>query len=149
MLCPFMYPSALPEQKGYIMKKVIYTFANGEKAEIEVNDELAAVIAECERAEHANDEKQRYHCYSLDECDYEGADFACDDKGFSQLFEENKESERLSVALSHLTKCQFAAVQAVFFEGLTQEEYAAKRGIKQSTVSIMIKRALIRIKKFL
>lgn len=129
------------------MKKVIYTFANGEKAEVEVNDELAAVIAECERAEHANDEKQRCHCYSLDECDYEGSDFACEDEGFARLFEEKKDSERLSVALSHLTKCQFAAIQAVFFEGLTQEEYAQKCGISHQIVSKHIKYAIKKLKK--
>lgn len=143
-----MYPSALPEQKGYKMKKIRYTFANGETSKIEVNDELAAVIAECDRVEHANDEKQRYHCYSLDECDYEGADFACEDEGFERLFEDNKDSEKLSVALTSLTECQFSAVQAVFFEGMTQEEYAKRKGIKQSAVSQHLSAAIKKIKKF-
>ena len=143
-----LYPSVLPRRKGYKMK-VTYDFANGEHKEVEVNKEIAAVIAELERKESSDDRKQRYHCYSLDACDYEGKDFAYEDEGIEQIFAEPSKEEVLIMALQYLTECQRSAIIAVCFKGLTQEEYAKKVGIKQAAVSQHLRAAKKKLKKFL
>lgn len=52
-----------------------WTFANGDTSEIEVSEEIAAIVIDSRKAEHAQQEKERYHCYSLDAIDYEGDEF--------------------------------------------------------------------------
>ena len=49
-----------------------YEFINGDVLEVEVSDEIGAMIIDSRKAEHALDEKERYHNYSLDDIDYEG-----------------------------------------------------------------------------
>ena len=60
--------------------KIKYTFEDGEATEVEVSEEIGAVISESRKAEHAQDERQRYHCpYSYDAIDYKGEEYATDD----------------------------------------------------------------------
>ena len=42
--------------------KIKYTFADGTTTEVEVSEEVGAVVIESRKAEHAQDERQRYHC---------------------------------------------------------------------------------------
>ena len=56
--------------------KIRYEFANGEVTEVEVSEEVGAVIVESRKEEHAQQEKQRYHCYSYDAIDFEGVEYA-------------------------------------------------------------------------
>lgn len=60
--------------------KIKYTFADGATTEVEVSEEIGAVIIDSRKAEHAQNERQRYHCpYSYDAIDYEGEEYATDD----------------------------------------------------------------------
>ncbi len=52
-----------------------YKFADGTATEVEVSDEIGAVITASRRAEHALEERNRYHCYSLDAILYEGNEY--------------------------------------------------------------------------
>ncbi len=56
--------------------KINYTFANGETSEIDVSEEIGNVILDSRREESNLDRKERYHCYSLDAAEFEGADYA-------------------------------------------------------------------------
>ena len=57
-----------------------YKFATGEVTEVEVSDEIGAVITASRKAEHALEERNRYHCYSLDAINYEGLEYGeCDE----------------------------------------------------------------------
>ena len=42
--------------------KIKYKFATGEVTEVEVSDEIGAVITASRKAEHALEERNRYHC---------------------------------------------------------------------------------------
>lgn len=53
------------KRKGHIMK-IKYAFLDGTVTEVEVSDEIGAVIIDSRKAEHAQDERHRYHCYSYD-----------------------------------------------------------------------------------
>ena len=44
--------------------KIKYTFANGEVSEVEVSEEIGAVIIDSRRKEENQARKERYHCYS-------------------------------------------------------------------------------------
>ena len=52
--------------------KIKYAFLDGTVTEVEVSEEIGAVIIDSRKAEHAQDERHRYHCYSYDAIDYEG-----------------------------------------------------------------------------
>ena len=43
--------------------KIKYAFLDGTVTEVEVSDEIGAVIIDSRKAEHAQDERHRYHCY--------------------------------------------------------------------------------------
>ena len=64
--------------------KIKYVFANGDVSEVEVSEEIGAIVIDSRKAEHAQQEKERYHCYSLDAIDYEGDEYGrCEDYGES------------------------------------------------------------------
>lgn len=44
--------------------KIKYAFLDGTVTEVEVSDEIGAVIIDSRKAEHAQDERHRYHCYT-------------------------------------------------------------------------------------
>ena len=56
--------------------KIKYAFLDGTVTEVEVSDEIGAVIIDSRKAEHAQDERHRYHCYSYDAIDYEGEEYS-------------------------------------------------------------------------
>lgn len=46
--------------------KVKYEFDNGEVTEVEVSEEIGAMIIDSRREEESGNRKERRHCYSLD-----------------------------------------------------------------------------------
>ena len=59
--------------------KIKYEFNTGEITEVEVSEEIGTVIIDSRKAEHAQEERNRYHCYSLDAIDYEGLEYGTND----------------------------------------------------------------------
>ena len=56
--------------------KIKYAFLDGATTEVEVSEEIGTVIIDSRKAEHAQDERQRYHCpYSYDAIDDEGEEW--------------------------------------------------------------------------
>lgn len=47
--------------------KIKYAFLDGTVTEVEVSDEIGAVIIDSRKAEHAQDERHRYHTLSNDD----------------------------------------------------------------------------------
>lgn len=83
--------------------KIKYEFADGTKTEVEVTEEVGAVIIDSRKAEHAQDERHRYHCYSLDAIDFEGLEYATKDA--TEDFPEETR-DRVRYALSKLSDTQ-------------------------------------------
>ena len=52
--------------------KINYTFNNGENLEVEVSEEIGAVILESRKKEENMERNRRRRCYSLDCMDFEG-----------------------------------------------------------------------------
>lgn len=128
--------------------KIKYEFVN-ETIEVEVSDEWAAVISDLDRLERNNDKKERRRHYSLDACTYEGMDFAVDDFGIMTFLEENCETEQLRQALDKLSIKQRNLVKAVFFEGMSVNDYAANEGVDHSAISHRLKTIYKKLKKLL
>ena len=55
--------------------KIKYEFADGTVSEVEVEESIGAVIIEYRRLEDNLSRKERYHCYSLDAAQFEGAEY--------------------------------------------------------------------------
>ena len=82
--------------------KIKYAFLDGTVTEVEVSDEIGAVIIDSRKAEHAQDERHRYHCYSYDAIDYEGEEYgACDEYAVED--DSAEQTARIREAFSHLT----------------------------------------------
>ena len=85
--------------------KIKYAFLDGTVTEVEVSDEIGVVIIDSRKAEHAQDERHRYHCYSYDAIDYEGEEYgACDEYAVED--DSAEQSARIQEAFSHLTATQ-------------------------------------------
>ena len=117
--------------------------------ELEVSDEWASVLAELDRLERNNDKKEKRRHYSLEACTYEGAEYAVEDKGISALFGGLGDAERLNEALTYLSSKQQALIRAIYFEGVTVNEYAKKEGVDHSAISHRLITIYKKLKKFI
>lgn len=126
--------------------KIRYEFANGEVTEVEVSEEVGAVIVESRKEEHAQQEKQRYHCYSYDAIDFEGVEYA-DPKTPESLYEEDEDKKKIELALSTLTPAQRRRI-LMLADGMSVREIARYEGSDHKSVLESINRAKKKIKKF-
>lgn len=103
--------------------KIKYAFLDGTVTEVEVSDEIGAVIIDSRKAEHAQDERHRYHCYSYDAIDYEGEEYgACDEYAVED--DSAEQTARIREAFSHLTATQQRRLR-MYANGKTLREIAA------------------------
>ncbi len=124
--------------------KIKYTFITGETTEVEVSDEIGAVITASRKAEHALEERNRYHCYSLDAIDYEGLEYGkCDE--YPAEDDSAERAERINTAFSHLTEVQQRRL-GMYADGKTLREIAARENTRFQSVAESIEAAK---KKFL
>jgi DNA-directed RNA polymerase specialized sigma24 family protein len=124
--------------------KIKWKFANGDVSEVEVSDEVGTIIIDSRKAEHAQQEKERYHCYSLDAIDYEGLEYA-DKETPQSILEQNELNERVRTAFSHLTEIQQKRL-LLLSEGLSIRDIARLEGKHHSTIEESVNSAR---KKFL
>ena len=76
-----------------------YEFVTGESVNITVSAEIAEVIYDSRRMEHASNERSRYHtAFSLDSEDYEGTNLVSE-KTPDDLMEELEDREHCLTAL--------------------------------------------------
>ena len=136
------------ERKGHKMK-ITYKFVTGEVAEVEVSEEIGAVIVDLDRLEYNNDHKETRRHYSLEGKAYEGMDYAVEDSGLEALFAGPTDEERLRTAIQQLTPEQQEMVQAIYFENVSINDYAARMGVTQSAISHRLQTVKKKLKKFL
>ena len=107
--------------------KIKYAFLDGTVTEVEVSDEIGAVIIDSRKAEHAQDERHRYHCYSYDAIDYEGEEYASDETPESDYL-RSELNEQLYAALQSLTETQRRRL-LLYAEGMSFSEIAKREGV--------------------
>lgn len=112
--------------------KINYTFANGETSEVEVSEEIGNVILDSRREESNLDRKERYHCYSLDAAEFEGAEYADGETPETELFSQ---LERIHIAevLDELSETQKRRM-LLLAQGLSVREIARREGKDIKTI---------------
>ena len=136
------------ERKGHKMK-ITYKFVTGEVAEVEVPEEIGAVIVDLDRLEYNNDHKETRRHYSLEGKVYEGMDYAVEDSDLEALFAGPTDEERLHAAIRQLSPDQKEMVRAIYFENMSVNDYAARMGVTQSAISHRLQTVKKKLKKFL
>ena len=129
--------------------KITYKFVTGEVAEVEVSEEIGAVIVDLDRQEYNNDHKETRRHYSLEGKVYEGMDYAVEDSGLEALFAGPTDEERLHAAIRQLSPDQQEMVRAIYFENVSVNDYAARTGVTQSAISHRLQTVKKKLKKFL
>ena len=125
--------------------KIKYTFDNGENSEVEVNEEIGAVILESRRKEENMERNRRRRCYSLDDVDFEGDDFA-DDRTPESLFMEQLDNEHIKETLDKLSETQRRRL-LMYAEGMSIEDIARVEGVYHTSISRSIEAARKRFLK--
>lgn len=118
---------------------------------IEVPDEVAAFMKECDRSEAAYQRRTYYHraYYSLDLGD--GIEYDALFKSMSpcEIYERKVTMEQLHAAISMLPDKQAKRINAHYFLGLTVSAIAKSEGVSAASVSESIHRGLRNMEKFL
>ena len=126
-----------------------YHFSNGETISIDVSDDWGEILIDLDRQEYNNDHKETRRHYSLEGKVYEGMDYAVEDPGLEALFADSTDEERLRAAIQKLAPDQQAMIRAIYFEGVSVNDYAARMGVTQSAISHRLQTVKKKLKKFL
>ena len=119
--------------------KINYTFNNGENSEVEVNEEIGAVILDSRRKEENMERNYRRRCYSFDDVDFEGEDFA-DDRTPESLFIDQLDNEHIKEMLDKLSETQRRRL-LMYAEGMTLLDIAKCEGVSHVAVKKSIEAA--------
>ncbi|WP_352399424.1 hypothetical protein [Anaerotignum sp.] len=102
--------------------KIMYKFADGTASEVEVNEEIGAVVLDSRRVEDNLGRKERYHCLSLDAVDFEGEEFA--DKATPESILMNEiDNQHMAETLDKLSDVQKRRL-LMYAEGYTFQQIA-------------------------
>lgn len=119
--------------------KINYTFNNGENSEVEVNEEIGEVILESRRKEENLARKERYHCVSMDNSDFEGVDFI-DETTPENLFLEQIDNEHIKKTLDKLSETQRRRL-LMLASGMSLHEIAKAEGTSFYAIYVSIEAA--------
>ena len=129
--------------------KIKYKFVTGEVTEVEVSEEIGTVILDSRRAEHAGNERERYHrAFSLDDAEYEGATFASNSSDPAVIAEQKDFLKRRKSALSSLTPLQRRRFEQ-YEDGAKIADIARREGTAFNTVKESIEAAQKKLEKLL
>ena len=123
-----------------------YEFVTGESVNITVSAEIAEVIYDSRRMEHASNERSRYHtAFSLDSEDYEGTNLVSE-KTPDDLMEELEDRVHLLDCLAHLSETQRQRI-LMLAQGVSITEIARVQHADRTTVRESIQTARKKKKK--
>ena len=126
-----------------------YHFSNGETISVEIPDDWGEILIDMDRQEYNNNHKETRRHYSLEGKVYEGMDYAAEDSGLEALFAGPTDEERLRAAIQKLAPDQQAMIRAIYFNGISVNDYAARMGVTQSAISHRLQTVKKKLKKFL
>lgn len=128
--------------------KIQYKFAT-ETISIDVPDDWGEILIDLDRQEYNNDHKETRRHYSLEGKAYEGMEYAVEDPGLEALFAGPTDEDRLHAAIQKLDPGQQAMIRAIYFEGVSVNDYAARMGVTQSAISHRLQTVKKKLKKLL
>ena len=119
--------------------KINYTFNNGENSEVEVSEEIGAVILESRKKEENMERNRRRRCYSLDCMDFEGEDFS-DERTPETLFFEQIDNEHILETLDKLSETQKRRL-LMLASGMSLHDIARAEGTSFYAIHVSIEAA--------
>jgi len=126
--------------------KIKYIFANGERSEVEVSEEIGNVVIDSRRIEDNLERKEHSHCYSMNAADFEGDDYA--DCSTPEILMDQKINNRhIAKTLDKLSEVQKRRL-LMYINGMTYQKIADVEGVKVSSVYESIEAAIKNFKKF-
>ena len=142
--CPFLVG------KGHsLCLRTATIFPTAETISIDVPDDWGEILIDLDRLEYNNNHKETRRHYSLEGKVYEGMDYAVEDPGLEALFAGPTDEERLRTAIQKLSPDQQAMVRAIYFDGVSVNDYAARMGVTQSAISHRLQTVKKKLKKLL
>ena len=135
------------ERTGHEMK-ITYKFVTGEVAEVEVSEEIGAVIVDLDRLEYNNDHKETRRHTSLDGMEYEGEAFLSPADTEEQVL-KREDMARLLRAMEALTPAQRELVRRVYFENESIAAVARSEGVHESSIRERLRWIYKKLKKLL
>lgn len=126
-----------------------------EGAPIEVTPEVYYTYFHMERQERWQEEKKQEHGVfsydALDNGETVGAEAMPDlaGPGIEESAMAKEIYETLHRAVAALPRAERALIQAIYFDGLTEKEYAVSSGLSQQGVSYRLKKILSKLKTFM
>lgn len=128
--------------------KYTYKFSDEENI-IEINKYWLDVLTDLNKAEGANQKKESRRHYHLEACIYDGIDFVDNNDKIEAMFKEPSKTDLLHIAISKLKPKQRDLINAIYFEGISVNDYAVKEGVDHSAISHRLQTAKNNLKKFL
>lgn len=119
--------------------KINYTFADGEVSEVEVSEDIGTFILDSRRGEDNLGRKERYHCYSLDAAEYEGADYA-DSKTPEDVLERKERLRHMAGIMEAMPEVQRRRL-LLYAEGKSLREIARMEGVDHKAVKKSVEAA--------
>lgn len=127
--------------------KIKYKFATGDVTEVEVSEEIGAVIIDSRRKEHADNERHRYHtAFSIDAAEYEDKDYFPADDNPEEVFMRKEAAKQRKAMLSQLTPVQRRRFEK-FEDGMSIAEIARSEKAAFNSVKESIESAQKKLKK--
>lgn len=137
--------------------KVSYEFISGnakvgrEVVEVEIDEEMGAVIMELNRQEFNNNRKEtrRHTSYSDDNDKISTlADETDIENEVISDMQDKKEIQRLHYAIAQLNPKQKDLIKSIYFDNVSVSEYASREGVTQSAISQRLMTAIKKLRKF-
>lgn len=126
--------------------KVNYQFANGEKNEIEVEENWGELLLELDRQEHNNNQTEKRRHASLDAFNLDGTLFPSGDDIEAECI-RNEEWKALYDAIEQLLPQQQELIKKVFIEMQTLVSIARAEGVGESAIRDRLNRIYKKIKQ--
>ena len=126
-----------------------YHFSNGETISIDVSDDWGEILIDRDRQEYNNDHKETRRHSSMDALAEQGIQFAVEQDALAVLFQEPSRAEMLREAVRTLKPAQQRLVQAVYYDGVSVKDYAAREGVDPSAITHRLRTIKNKLKKLL
>ena len=129
--------------------KIKYESVTGEITEVEVSEEIGAVIIDSRRKEENLARKERYHCYSLDAIQYGDNDKFAPTTGETPLTEliRNEDTSYIYDAFSKLSDIQQRRLLKLA-SGMSMREIAREESVDHRAVRECVEAARKKFFKF-
>ena len=115
---------------------------------IDVPDEVGTIVQVSRKAEHANNERHRYHAaFSLNDMAYEGMIFSSPNSTPADTLIRKERTEECEDKLSQLTPTQRRRYEMLFAEGMSIADIAKAENASFNSVKESLQSAQKKLKK--